>query len=301
MNIYPTMVTPYTDMGKIDFKGLEAMIQWYMKNQVDGLFAVCQSSEMFFLTLEERLQLARFVKETAAGKLPVIASGHISDSFKEQVRELNLMAETGVNAVVMITNRLALKEESDDIWRKNLEKLLKYIPEDVRLGLYECPYPYKRVISPLSLKWCADTSRFSFLKDTSCSIENMTQKMEAIKGSGLKIYNANTATLLESLKLGISGYSGIMSNFHPDLYVWLMRNWRDKHEAAKRLINFLSIASQIERQLYPVNAKYYLSLEGIDINISCRSKKHEDFTLANRIEVEQLQALSREYSAQYAL
>jgi 4-hydroxy-tetrahydrodipicolinate synthase len=256
---------------------------------------------MFFLSLEERISLARFVKEKAGNRIPVIASGHISDSLDDQAYELNAMADTGVDAVVMITNRLALKDEPDYIWIDNLQQILNRIPKDVCLGFYECPYPYKRVISPDSLKWCADTGRFFFLKDTSCSIENMTQKMEAIKGSGLKIYNANTATLLESLKLGISGYSGVMANFHPDLYVWLMRNWRDKYEDAKSLINFLSVASQIERQLYPVNAKYYLSLEGIKINISSRSKNHEDFTSSNCLEIEQLLELSKDYSAKYEL
>ncbi|NOU95962.1 dihydrodipicolinate synthase family protein [Paenibacillus sp. LMG 31456] len=299
--IWPTMVTPFTDSNEIDYDATERLVEWYIHNQVDGLFAVCQSSEMFFLTLEERVKLAAFVKEKAAGRVPVIASGHIADDFADQVTELNAMAATGIDALVLITNRLALEGESDEVWKRNLESLLKQIPEDIALGFYECPHPYKRLISPELLKWCAGTGRFLFLKDTSCDVDNMKGKLDAVQGGGLQIYNANTATLLETLKLGITGYSGIMANFHPDLYVWLERNWVGKPEQSAHLADFLSLTSFIEKQLYPVNSKYYLMLEGVLTNYHCRSKNHHDFTATNRLEVEQLHRLSKVLSAQFRI
>ncbi|RTE10857.1 dihydrodipicolinate synthase family protein [Paenibacillus whitsoniae] len=297
--VWPTMVTPFTENNEVDFNALERAIEWYIHHGVDGLFAVCQSSEMFFLSLEERVKIASFVKEQSAGRIPVIASGHIADSFDDQVNELKRMAETGIDALVLITNRLARQEESDHVWQSNLERLLEELPDHMPLGLYECPFPYKRLVSPELLKVCAGSGRFLFLKDTSCDIDNIMAKMEAVKGTGLKIYNANTATLLKTLQLGISGYSGIMGNFHPDLYVWLMRKWSVKREEADHLADFLSMASLIEKQLYPVNAKYYLMLEGVYSNYHSRSKNHHEFTATNRLEVEQLHRLSKAFSEQY--
>jgi 4-hydroxy-tetrahydrodipicolinate synthase len=297
--VWPTMVTPFTERDEVDYEALERMIDWYIKHGVDGLFAVCQSSEMFCLSLEERVKVAAFVKEKAAGRVPVIASGHISDSFDDQVEELNKMAATGIDALVFITNRLAAEDESDEVLWNNLEKLLQRIPQDIPLGFYECPYPYKRIVSPEILRKCAETGRFLFLKDTSCDVGNITEKMEAIAGKGLKIYNANSATLLETLKLGTAGYSGVMANFHPELYVWLTRNAAQKPEQASGLADFLSIASLIERQLYPVNAKYYLMLEGVLTNYRCRSKNHDEFTATNRLEVEQLHRLSKMMAARF--
>lgn len=298
--VWPTMVTPFTEENEIDYAALERAIEWYIGKGVDGLFAVCQSSEMFALSLEERVRLAAFVKEKARGRVPVIASGHIADSFEEQVKELQAMAATGIDALVLITNRLAAEDESDDVWLANLQKLLKELPESMPLGFYECPFPYKRLITPAQLKWCADTGRFLFLKDTSCDVDNMKAKMEAIQGTGLNIYNANSATLLETVKLGIKGYSGVMANFHPELYVWLMRNGAAKPEQADRLANFLSIASLIERQLYPVNAKYYLMLEGVYTNYISRTKNHHEFTATNRLEVEQLRRLTEAFAELFA-
>jgi 4-hydroxy-tetrahydrodipicolinate synthase len=84
-----------------------------------------------------------------------------------------------------------------------------------------------------------------------------------------------------------------MANFHPDLYGWLVKNWNTEPEKAEKLQNFLGFASLIECQVYPVNAKYHMQLEGININLHTRSRDQQAFTGANRKEIEQLYALER--------
>ena len=54
----------------------------------------------------------------------------------------------------------------------------------------------------------------------------------------MKLYNANTATLLESMREGAAGYSGVMANFHPELYVWLTENWKNEPEKTELLRGF---------------------------------------------------------------
>jgi 4-hydroxy-tetrahydrodipicolinate synthase len=46
------MITPFTDDNRIDFKAVRALTEWYITKGCDGIFAVCQSSEMFFLSRE---------------------------------------------------------------------------------------------------------------------------------------------------------------------------------------------------------------------------------------------------------
>ncbi|SNS00274.1 4-hydroxy-tetrahydrodipicolinate synthase [Anaerovirgula multivorans] len=298
--VWPTMITPFSD-GKVDYNALENLIAWYIKNGVAGLFAVCQSSEMFKLSLEERIEIAKFVKKITNGQVPVIASGHISEDLYSQLEEVNRMAETGIEAVVLITNRFAARHESDDIWKANLEEFLKDIPQEITLGFYECPYPYKRVLSSELMKWCAETGRFTFLKDTSCDLENIKEKLIKTKGTGLKLFNANTATLLASLKIGANGYSGVMANFHPDLYVWLCNNWDKSPEKASELQNILSMCALIEKQLYPVNAKYYMKLEGQKISCESRTKNANELTETYKLEVQQLRNISKKLSKEYPI
>ena len=297
--VWPTMITPFDVDGAIDYGTLEKLVDWYIERGVSGLFAVCQSSEMFFLSLRERLDLARAVVKFARGRVGVIASGHVAETIADQVEEAKMMADTGVEAVVLIGNRFARQNEGDDVFKRNLERFLSGISEDVLLGFYECPAPYKRLISPALMKFGVETGRFGFLKDTSCRMGDIAAKLEIAKGSNFKLFNANAATLLASLRAGASGYSGVMTNFHADLYSRLCAHWSAEPAMADELQNFLGLASVIEYQLYPVNAMYALSLAGLPFKLVSRRADASKFTESMRLEVEQLMGVSRLYSERF--
>ncbi len=269
--VWPVMLTPFKTNKELDEDGLRALIDWYIESGVKGLFAACQSSEIFDLTFEERVRITQISVEQSKGRVPVIASGHTGVTLEEQVRDINAIWETGVDAVILLTNKLAKEDESDDVWLENLEKLLSMINPEIKLGLYECPRPYKRLLSNRVIKEIAKSNRFYFLKDTCCNATIIAERLELLKGSTLKLYNANATTTLASLRSGAAGYSGIMASFHPELYVWLCENYN--HENADYVQNILMLASLIERQLYPTNAKYHLkTIEKLPIEITCRTQ-----------------------------
>ena len=175
-----TMVTPFTEEDKIDFAALESLVEWFVEKKADGLFAVCQSSEMFYLTLPERVELAKFVVRQSAGRLPVVVSGHVSGSQKEQMRELAAMADVGADALVLVTNRLAKEGESEAVVQKNLEKIMKALP-NTDLGLYECPYPYKRILSPGMLKCVQTAGGLAFLKTPAAIMPKLTRNCKPLR------------------------------------------------------------------------------------------------------------------------
>ena len=53
MEAFVTMITPYTKDGQVDYATAEKYVDWYFDAGLDGIFAVCQSSEIFWLSLEE--------------------------------------------------------------------------------------------------------------------------------------------------------------------------------------------------------------------------------------------------------
>ncbi len=295
--VWPVMLTPFTTDNRVDYNALGELIEWYIANGVSGLFAVCQSSEMFYLSLEERLNITRFVVAKVKGRIPIIASGHISDTFDEQVNEIIEIGNTGVDATILITNRFAKENEDEDVWISNLERLLYEIPLDRKLGFYECPYPYKRILSKRLTQWCANTGRFYFIKDTSCDINNIKDKLDVCKGTNMKLYNANTSTLLESLKSGAAGYSGVMANMQCSLYVKLCSTY--KHTDYTELIQELSICALIERQCYPANAKYYLQMEGLNITSECRSMNKSYLNNTFKEEIKMLRQITERMNRKY--
>ena len=297
--IWPTMITPFNTDGSIDYNGLKHLVDWFIRHGVDGLFAVCQSSEMFYLDLEERVTLAARTVEYTAGRVPVIASGHISDDYEEQAKELIAMSRTGIDALVLVTNRLCREDEDESVWIRNFHTLVDRLPQDITLGFYECPYPFPRLLSKETLRAVLDTGRFAFLKDTSCSMESMRMKLELMQDHPLKLFNANVATLLDSLQAGGSGFSGVMANFHPHLYSKLLRVWRDYPDTAERLQNYLSLASQVERQYYPMNAMYFLGLQGLPINLVSRRRERKGFKESFRREIEQFLQFDRSMEMEF--
>jgi len=53
--------------------------------------------------------------------VPVLVSGHVADSLDDQIEEAKMMADTGADAFILVTNRLAKRHESDDVFKRNLE------------------------------------------------------------------------------------------------------------------------------------------------------------------------------------
>ena len=297
---FPTMITPYLKDGSVDYEMVERYVQWYYDNGCNGIFAVCQSSEIFYLSPDERVKInktvynyAQKIASNGGKKMTIVSSGHVSDSLEKQAYELNKIAESGTDALILITNRLDINNEGDDVLLKNLETLMKQLPEDIKLGLYECPYTYKRLVNPRILKWCVDTGRFYFMKDTCCDMNLINERMEVIRGSEFKLMNANCQTLLASLQAGAGGYCGIMANYHPRLYAWLCENYEKEPEKAKLVQDFLCIAGFTENGLpYPLTAKYHMCLENLQTEVTARNRKTDEFTNYTALCVEQLKELS---------
>lgn len=286
---WPVMLTPYTSAGELDLESLDRLTDWYEAGGSTGLFAVCQSSELHFLTPEERVTLARRVKERAG--IPVIAAVRGSEDPLQRQEEWRAMAETGVDALVLLTNTLSGPRGGMAEFRRNLDDALRFLPRDLPLGLYECPAPFKRVLEDDELAYAAHTGRFLFMKDTCCDMERIRRRITLLEGTPLRLFNANSTTLLESLQAGAAGFSGIMANFAPDLCAWLCQCWDVWPEQARLVQNALSVSSQIERQRYPANVKDLLVKKGLLRSCYSRSCDYRSLSVLEMEEVEQLSEL----------
>lgn len=299
--VYPTMITPYRKNGAVDDAAVEALTEWYWKRGCDGIFADCQSSEIQFLTLDKRVNILHTVmqkvyalaaQDPSRPRMTVVASGHVSDGFEDQVRELNAIAAEKPDALILISNRMDIANTSDEAWIADTERLIAQLPAEMPLGIYECPKPYKRLLTEKMLRWCAENGRFYFVKDTCCDAELIRARLEICKGSHLKLFNANAQTLLETVRAGVYGYCGVMANFHPDLYTRLLKGDLNSSDASL-LQDFLGLAATIEGQTYPCCAKYYLNrFEGVAMEPDARSADVRNLTAYQKSCVDQLAELT---------
>ena len=282
--VWPTMITPFTSDNKVDYDAIKNLVEWYIEKGCTGIFAVCQSSEMFYLSEDEKVNIAKEVVKIVNGRIKVVASGHTHDDIDMQIEQLKRMAETNVDAIVLVSNRLAKEDESEEVFRANADKIFEALP-DVQIGMYECPYPYKRLLSNDFLEYCAKENKMVFLKDTCCDADMLKERIELIKDSSLGLLNANTSTLLQSLQYGASGYNGIMGNIHPDIYKWLYDNYKTNDEKVKLVTSFLTVAGILETRTYPVVAKFYLNEIGIKMSTHTRVISQDNLALNSKNEV----------------
>lgn len=276
--IVPVMLTPFTADEQIDYPALAKLIDWYLEKGVDALFAVCQSSEMQFLSLQERVELARFVVQHVDGRIPVIASGHISDDIEAQKEELLAMAQTNIDALVLVTNHLDPRNEGSETFFATLNTLLDTLPKELPLGLYECPAPYRRLLTDDEFTWCANSGRFVVLKDVSCDLPTVERRVKLAQGTPLNVINANAAIAWPAILAGSQGFSGVFTNFHPELYSWLWHNGKTQRALADELAIFLSLGAVTETLGYPKNAKIYHQRLGTLDDVTCRVNKDDVLT-----------------------
>jgi 4-hydroxy-tetrahydrodipicolinate synthase len=265
--LWPVMLTPFDSNGGIDYPALEQLTGFYLEQGAAGLFANCLSSEMYQLTARERIDLVRAILQTTGGNVPVIATGTFGFDIGGHVRTIREMYDLGVAAVVLVTSQVAGEKESDDQLKRNLDQILENTGT-IPLGLYECPVPYKRLLSVSLAGYLAHTGRFLYYKETSCNTREIREKLSAIKKTKLRLYNANTPTALASLHHGAMGLSPISANFYPELYALLCRMGITKPETAEACLlqQYLSVMDAVTRIKYPLNAKLFLNWRGLKIN-----------------------------------
>lgn len=268
--LWPVMLTPFRPDRSIDWRALDAITDWYLANGAVGLFACCQSSEVWELTEAERLEVAaRVVKR--AGRRPVVAGGlpgFAAGPVGEFVRRLE---DSGVAAAVLTTSQVAAKPEPDSLWRERVEAILAAAP-GLPFGLYEAPSPYKRLLTPEMMAWAGRTGRFVFHKDTTCELEAVLAKVRAVQGTPVGIFNAHVPILADSIRGGAHGFSGIAANAYPNVVARAVGQARKRGAEAGRLQRFLTEGEPTLSVRYPLSAKLMAAWAGVPIAPVCRRK-----------------------------
>ena len=265
------MLTPFQENGKVDFQGLTELTRFYLEAGAAGLFANCLSSEMFELTPGERLEVIRHVLAVTNGAVPVVATGTFGGPLHRQADFVKQVYDLGVQAVIGITGLLADETESEAVFADQAYNLFDLTP-GIPLGFYECPVPYKRLISPETLAQFVSTGRVIYHKDTSLDINQVREKIRLATNPDFGLYDAYMVHAVDSLKAGAAGLSCIQGNYFPELVVWLCDNYDNPELTAEvdRVQRFFIQNMEVMHNVYPVVSKYFLQKRGLNISTFTR-------------------------------
>ncbi len=198
--IYSLMLTPYKEDLSIDYDTYEEYADWQVSQGVEHLFAVCGSSEMRELSLEERLKLAELTVKHK-GETTVVATANIEPSVEDNLEEIKKMEATGVDGIVLTTKGLG---DDDD-------KLVEYISKlaqsaTIPVFLYEFPGFQPHKMSGKAYGELTKDGLIWGIKDTTSTMEGIQAKIDNKNDS--TIIQANMPFLFDSY---VAGARGVMA------------------------------------------------------------------------------------------
>ena len=273
----PVMITPFNLKAKVDLDAVSVLVDFYLAAGVKGFFANCLSSEMYSISEDERLELTRHVVRSVQGRVPIVATGSFGLTIEDKAEFANKIYDTGIDAVILITGHYANVEDGDEVLLRNFDKMFRLtrrLSDDIPLGLYECPAPYKRIITPEVFRSLVNTGRLVYHKDTSIDLEKVKAKLDVLKDNNtLEFYDAHTPNAMYSLQMGAKGMSSISGNFYPEILVWMVNNANnpDRQEDVRWLQGELSRVDPLIHIAYPMSAKYFLLKRGLPVRTISRA------------------------------
>jgi 4-hydroxy-tetrahydrodipicolinate synthase len=236
---------------------------------------------MYELSDEERLKVIETVVNQVAGRVPVVATGTFGGNIQEMAAFSKKVYALGVDAVIILNNQFVSETESDEVFLERMHAWLDLTP-GIPFGIYECPVPYKRLVSIPVLENLLATGRLCYHKDTSLNIHEVAAKINAGGTQVFGVYDAYIEHAVASLEAGSKGLSCIQGNYFPDLIVGLCQAPAE-HQAIQ---DFMSENMQLMHDTYPTSAKYVLQQMGFPIDLATRRN-------VGRLDVEQKMALNR--------
>lgn len=98
--IYTPVITPHREDGSIDRDALAAQIEYLIASGVQGLINGGSTGEYYAQSLEERLEVASFVKEVVGDRLPLIV-GTVAIRLPDSIAVAEHAAKIGAAALLV--------------------------------------------------------------------------------------------------------------------------------------------------------------------------------------------------------
>lgn len=232
------LITPMTQEGALDERGLNNLIDRMVQAGVDGIFVGGTTGEGLALSRSMRARLNTCAVEMSAGKLAVVA-GIGAACMDDAVYLAEKSREAGVDALALQPPTY-FPLEGEDVHAFFLHILQRvHLP----LILYEIP----TMTNSIPIDVCRELSRHPEvmgIKDSSNDADFFRALMQDCHGPEFSVYIGDELRAVEALEHGADGVVPSIANVHPEILVRCMeaaRNgqWdaaRKEQEAIARIV-----------------------------------------------------------------
>lgn len=254
--IFSLMLTPFNDDLSIDYDTYEEYCDWQVAQGVEHLFAVCGSSEMGNMTLDERLKLASITAKHKAG-LTIVATANMEKTTEARIEEVKKMSQTGVDGIVLTT--MGMGDRPDELV-ETVGKLCA--ATELPVFMYEFPGVQPHLISGETYARLVKECGIKGIKDTTSTYEGIEDKLKQRGNSN--VIQANMPFLWEAYKMGSRGVmatptacgGAFFQRFHEAFVSGDMELARKRYEEIILLDNAIDSG-------FNCSAKYLVQLQGV--------------------------------------
>ena len=273
------IITPFKN-GLIDKANFKNIIEDQIANDIDAIVVAGTTGEAATLTHEEHMDCMKFVVDTVAGRVPVIA-GTGSNDTAYGIELSRYACEIGADALLLVTPYYN-KATPKGLIKNFLETADK---TDKPIILYNVPSRTGCNITLPVYKELAKHERIVAVKEAS---GNMSAIAELIAecGDSLDVYSGNDDQIVPIMSLGGKGVISVLSNVmprqtHEMAKLCLENNYTD---AAKLQLTLLDLINALFCEVNPVPVKTAMAEMGLcDIEMRLPLCEMEDNTKARLV------------------
>ena len=165
LKFFVSILTPFDLKAQIDYIDLSNLVEFYISAGASGFFINDYNGEMYSISEEERIEIAKFVVIKVNKRVPVISSGSFGLTIFDKSELTKKLYNIGIDSVMMLTGHFCNIDDNEDIFLKNIDTLIKLTP-NIPLSLEESRIPYLRTISTITQKEILNTGRCNYLKSS---------------------------------------------------------------------------------------------------------------------------------------
>ncbi len=255
-NTYTALVTPFKN-NQIDEKAFSNLIEFQIKNDIDGIVPCGTTGESPTLSHEEHNRLVEIAVKVAGGKIKVMA-GTGSNSTSEAVAMTNHAKKIGADSCLIVAPYYN-KPTQEGIYQhfKELNKC------EIPLIIYNIPGRSVINITDQTLARISELENVIGIKDATGDLARVATLKLLVK-KGFLFLSGEDATAVGFNAMGGNGIISVSSNILPKMVSDLQKATAlsDYKTAVKIQDQLTNFHSAMFCETNPIAVKYALSLMG---------------------------------------
>jgi 4-hydroxy-tetrahydrodipicolinate synthase len=212
---YTALITPMNRNCQVDYEGLQQLVDFQIKNGVNGLLAVGTTGESPTLSWEEHSKVIEMVNEDS-GKRCITIAGTGSNSTQEAIEGTTHARNAGVEAVLLV-DPYYNGPSSLEIRREYIEPIAKQFPE-IQVIPYIIPGRTGTQLFPPDLAVLHHQyPNVSCVKEATGDLKN-AELTRSLCGDDFAILSGDdekTYTMMVSTNIQANGVISVISNIAP--------------------------------------------------------------------------------------